>query len=125
MYVLYLLRSCFQRSKDIDIGDLSGTAYFYTYDTYGLSDIPDNKIKTQGGSSSYLKFHSPGCIVLYEGEGDYEPANRTIPDRYARIKLKKGKTIIIEVSSSSRAIMKTGKRDITVPLKLKLTVKKK
>ena len=113
------------RNTDVRFSDLSGAASFYTYDkTYGLTSLSDERVRTQGGGSNHLLFCSASSKGNYTIEKNYDLVERTITDRYARIKMKKGKTVYINVSSSG-TVMLENIEDFAQPLKLKLTIKKK
>ena len=103
---------------------LAGYASFYTYDKYGLSSLSESSIRTQGGEYLILYFCSEGTKDHFSNESKYDLAERKIPDRYARIKMKKGKTLYIEVESQS-SILLDNLDHFALPLKMNLTIKKK
>lgn len=83
--------------------------------------MDDRKVETQGGYTNYLSFRS-SKTETYDSD-DSEKKDRTIPNRYAKVKLKKGQQLFIDLHSfSSEYSSEEG--TINIPLSMKVTVKR-
>ena len=102
-----------------------GTAVMMMKNQYGLLVLDDKKVATQGGYASYLYFCSSETKNDFLSERTYSgKTGWTIPGRYARVRLKKGQTLYVEIHAYCWENA-PGRDMVTTPLNLKLNVKKK
>ena len=100
---------------------LAGAAVCCMRTKYGIMIMDESKVETQGGYYNYLNFRS--SKTESSDTEITEKKERTIPNRYAKVKLKKGQQLFIYLHSfSSEYSSEEGSIDI--PLSMKVTVKR-